>query len=139
MDIQKLKDLPIDEIENVLAEATTIDDNITYYRPMDPTEVSIVQNELSVASIEKSYLEEEIEEAKQGFKERMEPIKERVSEAIAELKTKTRKITGKVYTLADHETNMVHMVDSKGNAINSRQMKPEERQYRLPVINKAAI
>lgn len=133
MDIQKLKDLPADELENVLQEATVVRDQ-TYYRPMDPAEVSIVENEHSIAAIERSYLEEEIKEAKAEFKARMEPIAGRCSDAIEQLKTKMRKITGDLYILADYDNKMMHTLDNRGNVINSRQMKPEERQLRFPSI-----
>ncbi len=139
MDIYKLKSLSAEERNTILIGESDHSEEMTYMVPMDDTELAIVKDTLAANSLKKAYLDEEIDEAKAAFKERMEPLKNAISEAINELKTKQRTVTGKVYMIPDFDHKMMHTVDEAGNVLNSRPLKNEERQYRLPSANREAV
>lgn len=138
MNIYKIKDLPVDERDTLLkGESSEIVENETYIIPMNEVEIAIAKDELTKASVDKSYLEEEIDEARAEFKARMEPLKTKISEAIEQMRTRQRKVVGRVYHMPDHENNMVHVISEHGHVLNSRPMKPEERQMRITTTAKA--
>jgi len=131
MDIYKLKTLTHEERETVLiGESATVEEQ-TYLIPIDEPELSVIKDELSQASVKKAYIDEEIKIVKEEFKSRLEPLNEIISSSIDSLKSRSKKVTGKVYSLPDFENKMMHAVDSKGNVLNSRPLKPEERQMMI--------
>lgn len=128
MDVYKLKNLPQSERETILiGESATVEEQ-TYLIPIDEPELSVIKDDLSMASVKKAYIDEEIRQAKEEFKARLEPLVDKISESIESLKSRSKKVTGKVYSLPDFENKMMHAVDSLGNVLNSRPLKPEERQ-----------
>lgn len=131
MDIYKLKKLTQEERNAIFEGEATTSERQTYQIPMNEEELIVTKDELAQTSIQKAYLDEEIRQAKEGFKARMEPLTEKIAESIAQLKTRQREITGTVYQIADFDNKMMHFVDSMGNVLNSRPLKPEERQYRI--------
>lgn len=141
MDIYKLKDLSHSDRMNVLESENTGMEDQTYIKPLTDQEASILKDELVQNFITKGFMDDEFSEMKAEYKEKVDPIKEAISEAIASLKTKTTTQSGKVYKLADFENKMIHFVDVAGNVINSRMMKPEERQFHLTTtpLNQKAI
>jgi len=137
MDIYQIKKLSNEERETLLVGESISVDIQTYHIPCDQAELTIVKDELSKASVQRSFIEEEFKTVKESFKERLSPIQEMISESIATLKTGTKTVNGKVYLLPDFENKMMHSIDQAGNVLNSRPMKPEERQFRIEHISKA--
>lgn len=131
MDIYKLKKLTQEERNAIFDSESTSSERQTYQVPMNEDELLVTKDELAQTSIQKAYLDEEIRQAKEAFKARMEPLTEKLAESIAQLKTRQREITGTVYQIADFDNKMMHFVDSLGHVLNSRPLKPEERQYRI--------
>lgn len=139
MDIYRLKQLSAEERETILFGESDSSEEMTYQVPMDDEELTITEKELAKQSLAQAYLSEEIKEAKARFKERMDPISDAISEAIAQLKTKQRTITAKVFNIPDHDNRMMHTVDLAGNVLHSRPMKPEERQLRINGGSREAV
>lgn len=131
MDIYKLKKLTQEERSVILDGESSTSEEQTYHIPMNDEELLVAKDDLAQASLKKAYLDEEIRQAKEVFKMRMEPLTEQISEAIGQLKTKQREVHGRVWSIPDFDNKMMHLVDSLGNVLNSRPLKPEERQYRL--------
>lgn len=100
-------------------------------QPLTQDELSIKKDDLANAAILKAVIEDELAEIKKQYKDKIEPLRQKVSEAIEAIKNKSVEIKGKVYKLADYENQMIHFVDPLGNVLNSRRMLPEERQFRI--------
>lgn len=131
MDIYQLKKLTAEERAVILEGESSTSEEQTYSIPMNDEELTVAKDDLAQASLQKAYLDEEIRQAKEAFKARMEPLSEKISEAIGQLKTRAREVHGRVWSIPDFENKMMHSVDGLGNVLNSRPLKPEERQYRL--------
>lgn len=138
MDIYKLKGLPSDERATILEGEANSAEEQTFMMPLTDEEMSIVKDDLAKNCIAKGFIDEEYRQAKEMFKARLEPINDIISESIGKLKNRAKSVTGTIYNIPDFENKMMHSVDSEGNVLNSRPLKPEERQYRIPQTTKVA-
>lgn len=131
MDIFRLKQLsPSDRLMTLQSESLSIEEQ-TYTKPLNEDEMILVKEELAKSSIAKSFLEEELRQIKEDFKQKMAPHSSVIIESIASLKTGGKTITGMLYKLPDYDNKLVYFVDADGNQVSSRMMKPEERQVMI--------
>jgi len=130
MDVFQLKLMSVEDRENVLQEALSIEE-AAYMQPLGPEELAIKKDDLASAAILKAVIEDELSEIKKQYKDKIEPLRQKVSDAIEAIKNKGVEVKGKVYKLADYDNQMVHFVDPLGNVLNSRRMMPDERQFRI--------
>jgi hypothetical protein len=138
MDVERLKTLTSEDRKSVLeSEAIAIEEG-KYEKPLTPDELLFYKDELAVHSINQAVIMDEFAEIKKDFKDRLEPIKEKISESIQAIKYKSIQKEGRLYKLADFEDQMIHKVDEFGNIIHSRIMLPEERQFRIQALKTAA-
>lgn len=138
MDVERLKSLTAEDRKSVLeSEAIAIEEG-KYEKPLTPDEMLYYKDELAVHSIKQAVIMDEFAEIKKDFKDRLEPIKEKISESIQAIKYKSIQKEGRLYKLADFDDQMIHKVDELGNIIHSRKMLPEERQFRIQALKTAA-
>jgi hypothetical protein len=139
MEIYRLKEMSAEDRDSVLlGEALSVEEQ-AYMKPLSPEEISIRKDDLASAAILKAVIEDELSEIKKQYKDKIEPLRTKVSEAIEAIKNKAVEVKGKVYKLADYENQMIHYVDPLGNVLSSRRMLPEEKQFRISVNQKEAI
>lgn len=138
MDIHKLKDLsPDDRLSVLQGEAAKIEEQV-YTRFLSDDELDRKKDELTKNAILIATIEEEKKEAVASFKDRLDPIRDAFNECREALKVGGVQETGLVYVIPDHDQNMMHVVTGAGDLLHSRRMLPEERQFRLPTLNKTA-
>lgn len=138
MDIEHLKKLSPEDRKSVLeSEAISIEDG-KYEKPLTPDEILYYKDELAQSSINQAVILDEFAEIKEEYKERLKPIKEKISESIQAIKYKSVQREGRLYKLADFDDQMIHKVDELGNVIHSRKMLPEERQFRIQALKTVA-
>lgn len=131
MEVYRLKELSEQDRQSVLqGEALSIEEQ-AYMKPLTPEELSIKKDDLASAAILKAVIEDELAEVKKSYKDKIEPLRQQVSECIDAIKNKAVEIKGNVYKLADYDNQMIHIVDPLGNVLSSRRMLPEERQFRI--------
>lgn len=131
MDIERLKTLSDDERKSVLeSEAIAIEEG-KYNKPLTPDEILYYKDELAEHSINQAIILDEYAQVKDEFKERLKPIKDKISTALHAIKYKQIECDGRLYKLSDFDDQMIHKVDELGNVIHSRKMLPEERNFRL--------
>lgn len=137
MDIERLKSLSEADRKAVLeSEAIAVEEG-TYEKPLTQEELSYYKDELAEQSINQAVILDEFAKVKEQFKERLKPVKERLSTAIQAVKYKSITQEGRLYKLADFDDQMIHKVDELGNVISSRKMLPEERQFRIQALKNA--
>lgn len=135
MDIDRLKSLSELDRKAVLeSEALAIEEG-KYQKPLSKDEVLYYKDELAENSINQAIILDELSQVKDTYKERLRPLKERISECLSAIKTKSIEQEGRLYKLADFDDQMIHKVDELGNVIHSRKMLPEERQFRIAAVN----
>lgn len=134
MDIEKLKFLPPDEIKTLLeGDALTVEEG-EYTKPLSDVELAYYKDMLAEKSIQQAFLLDEYTQMKAEFKEKLTPIIKEIRTSLEAVKFKAIKCTGRLYKLADYETQMIHKVDEIGNLITTRRMLPEERQFRIQAL-----
>ncbi len=138
MNVHNLKDLSFEDRMSVLESESARSEEQSYMKPLTDKELIDYRAEFSQTSIEISVIEDELDDIKKDFKARLEPLKASVSIALAAIKQRGLWIKGKVYLMPDHENRVMHIVSSEGIVIDSRMMKPEERQYLLNSNQKAS-
>lgn len=131
MDVYRLKNLTHGDRMAILeAENSGIEEQ-TYIKPLTNEEGLIIQAEVIQNMIKKGFMDDEFQRQREAYKDEVTPIKDAIAEGIDAMKTRSKTMTGKVFKLLDFENKAVHFVDADGNVINSRMMKPEERQLTI--------
>lgn len=131
MELNRLKLLSQAERSSVFETEAIGSEQVTYMKPLTDMEMTIIREELATASIAKALLDDELRQMKDDFKARIEPHATKITEAIESLKNRVQQVTGLLHKFIDYESKTVTMVDEAGNVIDTRMMKPEERQLFL--------
>lgn len=100
-----------------------------YPRMLSEQEIAASEKALAQYSIQIAAIKEEMADAVKVFKDRLKPVQQSFSIAMESVKTGTVQEKGKVYRIPDYDNKMVHVVSEHGTVIQTRQIKPEERQY----------
>lgn len=132
MDVYQIKNLPDDERLTLLVGENVKVEEQAYMKALTEEELHIRRERIVQVSLMKAVVEDELQQVKDEFKMKLDPLKSEFSQLLDELRVKMVEVTGKVYTLPDHENQMMHFIDERGNVLSSRRMLPEERQYRMP-------
>jgi predicted GNAT superfamily acetyltransferase len=131
MDVYKLKTLSVEDRLSVLRGESLKVEVQSYMQPLSPEELAIKKDEFTNAAILKAATENDLAEVKKEFKDKLDPLRSKISECLTAIKNKAIEVTGDVYMMDDHENQMIHFVDPNGNVLSSRRMLPEEKQTRI--------
>lgn len=134
MNIYELKNLTPENRALVIETEAISSENTKYMKPLTPDELTLMKDDFSKIAVQKAILEDELRRIKDDFKLKLQPLADRLGEIIFGLKYSAVEMSGKLFLIPDFENRTIHYVDEAGNVINTRIMKPEERQYRLPVM-----
>ena len=105
----------------------------TYQKQLTEDEKLERKDVLLKNSIQLFDLEEEKKEAVKVFKDRIDPLKKENNQLLTELRTGQAKVDGTLYHMANHEDGMMEIYDSNGEIVESRRLRPNERQGKLYV------
>jgi hypothetical protein len=137
MDVYEIKNLDAKTRQEVLITEAFATEEMQFMKPLEESELAALKDELAQTAIKRSMLEDEMANVMEDFKARIKPLKEKFAETLEAIKVKAVDALGTVYLMQDFDNQMIHYVSEDGTVINSRRMKPEERQTRLQ-IEKAA-
>jgi hypothetical protein len=132
MDVYQIKNLSEEERQTLLVGESVKTEEQAYMKALTDDELQIRRERIVQVSLMKSVIEDEYKTIKDEFKLKLDPLKDEFSQLLDELRVKMIEVTGKVFTLPDHDNQMMHFIDESGNVLSSRRMLPEERQYRMP-------
>lgn len=110
----------------------------TYQKPLTPEELAARREDLADNCIHLNYLEDELKEVKDEFKDKMDPLKTTNKTLLSEIKTKQSTVDGTLYHLSNHDEGMMETYDSEGFMVESRRLRPEEKQGNIFSLPKAA-
>ena len=126
-----------DERLRVLRDTADKMEETSYERELSPDELDAKREKFVDNSIKISSLEDELNEKKTEFKNKIDPVKLENKTLQYEVKTKKTKVKGTLFHLANHEDGMMETYDHSGEMIGSRRLRPDERQARLYIPPKA--
>lgn len=110
----------------------------TYQKVLSPDELAARREDLADNCIKLNQFEDELKEVKDEFKLKMDPLKALNKTLLTEIKTKQSSIEGTLYHIPNHEGGMMETFDSEGLLVESRRLRPEEKQGNVFSIGKAA-
>lgn len=139
--IFKLRDLPTVERLAILEAESAGKEETQYQKPLNLVELDVMRHDLVETMIRKGFLDDELAKIKKDFKDKIEPLSERISETIEALKIKSAETKGLLYKMISYEERHVYFVDPDGNIVSSRMMLPEERtmHIRFPAQESKAV
>ena len=109
-----------------------------YYKDLSPDELDFKREALTSGMIKLSDWEDDLNSIKEGFKEKMDPVKRESKELLYQIKTRKELIEGILFHMADHENSVMETYDENGDFVSSRRLRPDEKQQKLFSIPKAA-
>lgn len=133
MDVYQIKNLPSQQRNEVLINEAFGTEQMQFMKPLDETELAALKDELAQTAIKRALLEDEMATVIEDYKSRIKPLKEKFAETLDAIKHKAVDAVGTVYLMQDFDNQMIHYVSEDGTVINSRRMKPEERQTRFQI------
>lgn len=129
--IFKLRDLPTVERLAILEAESAGKEETQYQKPLNLVELDVMRHDLVETMIRKGFLDDELAKIKKDFKDKIEPLSDRISETIEALKIKSAEKKGLLYKMISYEERHVYFLDTEGNIVSSRMMLPEERQMHI--------
>lgn len=126
-----------DERMRVLRDTADKMEETCYERELSADELDAKREKFVDNSIKISSLEDELNEKKAEYKNKIEPVKLENKTLQYEVKTKKTKVKGTLFHLANHEDGMMETYDHSGELISSRRLRPDERQARLYIPPRA--
>lgn len=122
-------ELPVGERRQILlANADDVEEE-TFHKPLAHDERVHLKDTLSEVSIRLSNKQAEYDKIKEEWREEIiKPLKSQRDETIEKLKTGTEQVTDKVVYFRDHDAGRVVKMATDGTEIESRPMRPNERQ-----------
>lgn len=125
-----------DRIDNLEAMASFIEET-SYYKKLSPEEIDVKRETLTENYIKISELEANKKSYVESIKNEQKPLLAENVELLQILKTKSEKITGKLYLVDDQEKGMMYSYDETGTLITQRRLRPDEKQTTIFSIKKA--
>jgi hypothetical protein len=133
-----MPDIAADERINILRNNADKVEQTTYEKELTEDELIAKREQFVDNSIAVSKLEDELNEKKKEFKNKIDPLKLINRSLQYEVKTKKQQVKGTLYHMADHINGMMETWDETGELVGSRRLRPDEKQARLYIPGKAA-
>lgn len=122
----------------VMQESAAKVEQTSYQKTLTADELAARREDLADDCIKLNQFEDELKEVKDGFKDKMDPLKAANKLRLTEIKTKQSTIDGTLYHVPNHEDGMMETYDHEGMLISSRRLRPEEKQGGLFSLGKTA-
>lgn len=119
---------PIEQRAKILRDSCDQIEERSYTRKFEQEEINELRAELAGVSIQLHELDEELASVRADFKGKTKPLQERVGKILDELKAGGEYVKGECYKFIEPDTGEVGWYTPDGYLLESRSMKPEERQ-----------
>lgn len=110
----------------------------SYMKDLTQDDVDVKNETISSNCIKVFRLEEELKVIKDGYKDRINPMKEETRELCKQVENRKEQVNGMLFHFADHENSIMNTYDEMGEFVSSRRLKPEEKQARLFIAHNKA-
>lgn len=130
-------DLTNEQRLRLLQDNAVSSEETKYYRELSEEDLVDKHKELSKNLIDLSHKEDEFKVVKDAYKVETKPLVEANKKLLTDIKMKKELIDGTLFHLDDQEKGIMTTYDEYGEFISSRRLRPDERQARLFIQNKA--
>lgn len=104
-----------------------------YPRQLSGDQMAQTKEEMIQARLHMAMLEDEKQKWNKGWKERIQPHREKYSEALALVRSGVEEVIETVYLMADHDAGIMEYFNEEGELVFQRALFPAERQTRLQI------
>ena len=123
-----LADTPIEKRAQILRDSCDQIEERHYTRKFEQSEINERREELAEVSIQINTIAQELKEITADYKGRLKPKEERRGRILDELKAGGEYVKSECYKFVDPDTGEAGWYSPEGYLLESRLMKPEERQ-----------
>lgn len=123
-----LAETPIEQRAQILRDSCDQIEERHYTKKFEQPEINERREELAEVSIQINTISQELKEINADYKGRLKPKEERRGRILEELKAGGEYVKSECYKFVDPETGEVGWYSPEGYLLESRAMKPEERQ-----------
>jgi len=122
-------------VRNTLESIASVVTKESYIKKLSDNEITEKRKSLSDVSIDINDIEEEKKEIMDEFKLRLkEPMAEK-KQLLNAIKHKAEERTGNLFHIDDQENGFMYIFDEEGICIDSRPLRPTERQTKIKLLN----
>lgn len=100
----------------------------SYVRPLTEDDIAVRKDTLADNYNKIGTLTAELDLIKAEYKGKIEPLKQEMAIVADEIKSRTTEHNGTLYMFKDDESGMMGYYDDKGELVNSRRLRPDEKQ-----------
>lgn len=125
-DLDALKTLDADELRDTLEGASDQVELMTYMKPLTDDEERQLKDDLTQYSIRKAQYEKELDDIKQDYKVKLDPLKKLLVNTIQCLKHRAIPVDDDVYLIRDEKNRLMMYIDKSGYLINQRALTDSE-------------
>ena len=108
-----------------------------YVKNLSPDERKEVLEEAAQLSLKTNQLNEELAELGKSIREQIKVNKKVLKARLSEIKTNSREFNETCFLMPDFKEGMMGIYTSEGELINSRPLRPDEKQTRPFQLNSA--
>lgn len=114
-----------------LADGT---ETLRYNRQLSREELDEYRENLTDVMVQKSEIENELASIKEEYKHRLKPVNGDLNLLFSIVKSKSIEVNEECFKIPNYDENMMEFYNSEGVMIESRRLKPEERQTSIKEI-----
>ena len=123
-----LADIPIEEREQILRDSCDQIEEKDYTRRFSDAELSQRRKELSDTAIKIANLEQELNDMKESFKQKMKPVKDQFQKVRDEIKAGGEYVKTDCFKFIDNAEGKTAWYNPQGYKTEERDCTPEEKQ-----------
>lgn len=120
---------PEEKIKNLVALAAKTEKQ-TYSRNLTEAEVTHLEKQHLALSRDYKRIEDEKKEVNETYKNQLKTIKTEMEEILDATSNRKKSVVGVLYSIPDYAEQLMRLYDENGDQIDTRPLKPEEKQSR---------
>lgn len=137
--VEQIKGMsPTERVKFLKEQATSIEPEGKYSRPLSPEEITFSKEKLAETSVVIADKIEVFAEIKAEHKAELKPLHVNYKTFQKQVKTRQEEMTGELYNFADQDDGTMIVMDKDGNVILERKLRPDEKQMSMVPFNNAA-
>jgi len=125
------QDVPEEKRAQMLSDNADSIEEIGYMKQFTDEEILSMKDDLAEVSININEIDIEKKEVAAEFKHKLEPLTDQKKEILTKIKNKAEFVKEECYKFTDFDNQMVTYYNNLGQVVESRRMRPDERQLKI--------
>lgn len=125
------QDEPKEKRAQMLSDNAESIEEIGYMKSFTEEEILSMKDDLAEVSIDINEIEIEKKDIAAEFKHRLEPLTDQKKDILTKIKNKAEFVKEECYKFIDYDDQMVTYYNRLGQVVESRRMRPDEKQLKI--------